>query len=77
MSEPQIVAVGGARRRRGRPASTAATRKERRTFYLPTTYLDRIDRLALKHGVSSNEALRRVVELALRTPPAEFPDSKK
>ena len=70
MSDPQMLAVGG--RRRGRPKATDA--KAHRTFYLPTTYLDRIDKLALKHGVSASEALRAVVDVALRMPGISEPN---
>jgi hypothetical protein len=69
--EPTLLVVGG--RRRGRPPATVP--KERRTFYVPTAYLDRIDRMALKHGLSSNEALCKVVDLALRMRP--IPSSNK
>jgi hypothetical protein len=71
MSEPQMMAVGTSRRR-GRPQSSVP--KEHRTFYLPTDYLDRIDRLAMRHGVSSSEALRKVVELAMRMPAITEPN---
>jgi hypothetical protein len=71
--EPQLIIVGG--KKRGRPPATVP--KERRTFYVPPAYLDRIDRLALKHGLSSNEALCKVVDMALRMPRADFPDSNK
>jgi hypothetical protein len=70
--EPQLFSMP---RRRGRPRSTRT--HERRTFYLETGYLDRLDRLALRHGVSTNEALRRVVDLALRMPRAELSDTNK
>jgi hypothetical protein len=69
--EPTLLVVGG--RRRGRPPATVP--KERRTFYVPTANLDRIDRMALKHGLSSNEALCKVVDLALRMRP--IPSSNK
>lgn len=71
--ELQLLIVGG--RPRGRPRSTQPM--ERRTFYVPTAYLDRIDRLALKHGVSANKALCAVVDMALRMPRRQFPDSNK
>lgn len=61
MSDPQMMVVG---RRRGRPQSSVP--KSHRTLYLPTAYWDRIDQLALKYGVSSSEALTRVVDMAMK-----------
>lgn len=68
MSDPQILIVGGTRPR-GRPKPLEPM--EQRSFYLPASYMQRIDRLALKHGISTNEAMRKVVDLALRMPSAE------
>lgn len=64
--EPRIMVVGGANRG-GRP--TAAVKKSHRTFYLPTAYIDRIDQMALRAGVSSNEQLKEILDLALRMKP--------
>ena len=70
MTEPTLLVVGG--RRRGRPP--ASVPKERRTLYAPTAYLDRIDQLALKHGVSYNTVLCRVLQKALDMPAISEPN---
>jgi hypothetical protein len=68
----QIFAVGG-RRPRGRPRSTVT--KERRTLYVPTTYLERLDALAARHGISRNRAFCAVLDLALRVPVPAAPSA--
>lgn len=65
MSEPTLLVVGG--KRRGRPRATEP--KAQRTIYAPTAYLDRLDQLALKHGMSVNKVLCQVLQKALDMPP--------
>lgn len=54
--------IAGARRR-GRPP--VAEKRKPVTALVPPAYLDRLDRLALKHGVSVSRVVCRLIQQSL------------